>query len=87
MRSITVASSLKDISTVRLGNMVVLGGGGGGVTPPTVGPRLSDCFFAVGLSEYRISDWRILEILGLSDIGSRPQSIGQSDIGHTKSYR
>jgi hypothetical protein len=31
-----------------------------------------------------MSDWRIRETIGLSDIGSRPQSIGLSDIGLTK---
>jgi hypothetical protein len=41
-------------------------------------------FSAIGLSEYRLSDWRILETIGLSDIGSRPQSIELSDIGLTK---
>jgi hypothetical protein len=44
-------------------------------------------FSAIGLSEYRISDWRILETIGLSDIGSRPQSIGLSNIGFKKTYR
>jgi hypothetical protein len=32
-------------------------------------------FSAIGVSEYQISDWRILETIGLPDIGSRPQSI------------
>jgi hypothetical protein len=33
------------------------------------------------------SDGRILETIGLSDIGLRPQSTGLSDIGLTKNYR
>jgi hypothetical protein len=33
-------------------------------------------FSAIELSEYRISNWRIHETIGLSDIGSRLQSIG-----------
>jgi hypothetical protein len=41
--------------------------------------RLPD-FRTIGL---QLSDWRILETIGLSDIGSRPQSIGLSDIGLT----
>ncbi len=47
---------------------------------------LSYCnfFSAIELSEYRISYWRIQETIGLSDIGSRPQSIGLSDIGLKK---
>jgi hypothetical protein len=44
-------------------------------------------FSAIGLSEYWISDWRIQETIGLLDIGSRPQSIGLSDIGLRKNYR
>jgi hypothetical protein len=40
---------------------------------------------AIELSEYQISYWRIQETIGLMDIGSKPQSIGQSDIG--KNYR
>jgi hypothetical protein len=42
---------------------------------------------AIKLSDYLISDWRIRETIGLSDIGSRPQSIRLSDIGLTKNYR
>ncbi len=42
-------------------------------------------FSAIELSEYRISYWRIQETIRLSDIRSRPQSIGISDIG--KNYR
>jgi hypothetical protein len=41
-------------------------------------------FSAIELSEYRISYWRIQETIGLSDIGSGPQSIGLSDIGLRK---
>jgi hypothetical protein len=44
-------------------------------------------FSAIELSEYRISYWRIQETIGLSDIGSRPQSIRLSDIGLIKNYR
>jgi hypothetical protein len=44
-------------------------------------------FSATELSEYRISYWRIQETIGLPDIGSRPQSIGLSDIGLRKNYR
>jgi hypothetical protein len=45
-------------------------------------------FFAtIGLSEYRISDWWIQETIGLSDIESRPQSIGLSDIGLRKNQQ
>ncbi len=40
-----------------------------------VASRLSDCNFFL-LSNYRISDWRIRETVGLSDIGSRRQTIG-----------
>ncbi len=35
-------------------------------------------FSAIGLSECQILAWRIKETIGLSDIGSRPQSIGLS---------
>jgi hypothetical protein len=42
---------------------------------------------AIELSEYRKSYWRIQETIGLSDIESRPQSIGLSDIGIRKNYR
>jgi hypothetical protein len=49
---------------------------------------LLDCYFsAIGLSEYQISDWRIQETIGLSDMASRPQSIGLSDIGLRKNHR
>jgi hypothetical protein len=41
-------------------------------------------FSAIGLLEYRISDWRILETIGLSDIVARPKSVGLSDIGLTQ---
>jgi hypothetical protein len=44
-------------------------------------------FPVIGLLEYRLSDWRILETVGLSDIGPRPQSSRLSDIGLTKKYR
>ncbi len=62
----------------------------GGFTYWTVRTRLSSYrtmaigllfFAAIGLSEYRILDWRIQETIVLSYIGSRPQSIGLSDIG------
>jgi hypothetical protein len=40
------------------------------------------------LSEYRILYWRIQGTIGLSDIGSGPQSIGPLDIGlRRKNYR
>jgi hypothetical protein len=39
-------------------------------------------FSAICLSEYQISDWRIQET-----IGSRPQSIGLSDIRLRKNYQ
>jgi hypothetical protein len=50
------------------------------------GLRLSDCRFSLslGLSQYRISDWRILETIGLSDIGSRTQCIGLSEADKQK---
>ncbi len=46
----------------------------------TIGLWLSDYFSAIVLSEYQISDWWIQETIRLSDIGTRPQSIGLSDI-------
>ncbi len=55
----------------------------------TIGLGLSDWIFfsVIELSEYRISYWRIHETIGLSDIGSRRQSIWLSDIGLRKNYR
>jgi hypothetical protein len=41
-------------------------------------------FSAIELSDYQILDWQIRETIGLSNIGSRPQSIGLSDIEFTK---
>jgi hypothetical protein len=44
-------------------------------------------FSAIKLADYWISDWQIRETIGLSDIGSRPQSIGLSGIRLTKNHR
>ncbi len=41
---------------------------------------------AIELSDYLISEWQFRETIGLSDFGSRPQSIKLSDIGLTKNY-
>ncbi len=41
-------------------------------------------FSAIKLSDYQKSDWQIRETIGLSNIGSRPQSIRLSDIKFTK---
>ncbi len=54
----------------------------------TIGLWLSGCifFFAIKLSKYRISYWRIQETIGLSDNGLRPQSIRLSEIGLRKNF-
>ncbi len=54
----------------------------------TIGIWLSACNFFL-LSNYRNIEYLIVELetIGLSDIGSRPQSIGLSDIGLGKNYR
>jgi hypothetical protein len=39
---------------------------------------------AIELPEYLKSYWRIQDTIGLSDVGSRPQSIGLSDTGLRK---
>ncbi len=44
-------------------------------------------FSAIELAEYWISYWRIQETIGLSNIRSRPHSIGISDVGLRKNYR
>jgi len=41
-------------------------------------------FSAIGLSERRISNWRIRETIGQLDVGLRPQSVRLSDIELTK---
>jgi hypothetical protein len=41
-------------------------------------------FSAIGLSEHRISNWRIQETIGQLDMGLRPQSVRLSDIGLPK---
>ncbi len=43
-------------------------------------------FSAIKLSEHRMSYWPIQETIRLSDIGSSPQSKGQSDIGLRKNF-
>jgi hypothetical protein len=52
----------------------------------TIRLRLSDCHFFL-LSNYQTIEYQTGEFEKLSDIGSRPQSIGLSDIGHIKNYR